>query len=148
MEFNGAVLVDNHKIENALENCSLLKLEYDLEISRCKEKLSSQIGDLSWWDKSLCNDGDADWFKVYKRKYKGQYYRCFSNNWLDNFQSVGLVSEESYKKFGDMGENYYSYTKQFWPLSSLIKAGTPVYLNHKQADFVNTFYKENNNVQN
>ncbi len=147
MEFNGAVLVDNQKIENALRNCSLWNLEYDLEIARCEEKLASQIGDLSWWDKFLCNEGDKDWFKVYKRKYRGAYYRCFRNNWLENFQSVGLISEESYKKFEDIGNNYYNYTEHFWPLSSLIKAGTPVYLNPAQADFVNTFYKGNDNVQ-
>lgn len=141
MEFNGAVLVANQKIENALKNYTSLKREYEKEIKRCEDKLASQLGDLSWWDNYICNDGDEDWFKVYKRKYNGQYYRCFSNNWLDNFQSVGLVSEESYKKLKDMGENCYRYTKQFWPLSSLIRAGTPVYLNPEQADFVNTFYK-------
>lgn len=146
MEFNGAVLVDNQKIENALENCSLLRLEYDLEISRCQEKLASQIGDLSWWDHIMCEGRRKKWEKVYLRKYNGYISSVFYDDWIYNFWKIGLVSEESYKKFEDMGENYYYYIKYFRPLGSLVKAGTPVYLNPEQAGFVNTFYKKGVNL--
>ncbi len=147
MEFNGAVLVDNQKIENALGNYKLLKKEYDSEIVRCEEKLASQIGDLSWWDNFWKYKRYGDWANVYIHKYNGHVSSVFYDDWIYNFWKIGLVSEESYKKFEDIGENYYYYLKYLRPLGSLVKAGTPVYLNPEQAGFVNTFYKENDNVQ-
>lgn len=143
MEFNGAVLVDNQKIENALGNYKLLKEEY-LEIEKgCQDKLAEEVDNLTWWENFKCDSRDKNWEKVYTQKYKGYVSSIFYDDWIYKFWKIGLVSEESYKKFEGMGENYYYYIKYFRPLGSLVKAGTPVYLNPEQADFVNTFYKEN-----
>ncbi len=141
MEFNGAVLVANKKIENALSNYTSLKREYEKEIKRCKDKLASQIDDLSWWDNFMCEEGDKDWFKVYKRKYKGwvsKYYKA----WLFRFKGIGLVTEEFHAKHEDMDLNHYYYEKEVYTLRSLSRAGEPVYLNPEQASFVNRFYTE------
>lgn len=142
MEFNGAVLVSNRKIENALNNYLSLKSEYEKEIKRCEDKLASQIGDLSWWDNFMYKDGDKDWFKVYERKYKGKYLRFWRNTWLENFRSVGLVTMETYKVYEYIDDNLPYYGKYASELKSLVQAGEPVYLNPSQASFVNKFYVE------
>ncbi len=140
MEFNGAVLVSNHKIENALNNYTSLKREYEKEIKRCEDKLASQISHLSWWDTFMCDEGDKDWFKVYKRKYKGKYLRFWRNAWLENFRSVGLVTIEEHKDYEYIDCNLPYYDRYTRELKSLVQAGEPVYLSPEQASFVNRFY--------
>lgn len=139
MEFNGAVLVSNRKIENALSNYTSLKREYEKEIKRCEDKLASQIGDLSWWDNFMCKDGDDDWFKVYKRKYKG-WVSTYHKAWLYHFKEIGLVTESFHSKYEDIDLNHYYYEKEVYTLRVLSRGGEPVYLNPAQASFVNGFF--------
>lgn len=141
MEFNGAVLVTNQKIENALENYKLLKGEYESEIARCEERLALEIGDLTWWNNFWKYSRYSDWVNVYIHKYKGYVDSFGGNDWFYNFYKLGLVEETTFQKLRDISINHIYYHRKDVSLTSLVQAGTPVYLNPEQADFVNTFYK-------
>lgn len=145
MEFNGAVLVDNHKIENALENYKLLKEEY-LKIEKgCQDKLSEEVGDLTWWENFKC-DVSYDWKKVYLCRYEHLFEvkdPDFYFSYLYKFYKIGLITRETLYKYRAVEEynNHYVKKEIYKTLKTLEQAGTTVYLNPEQADFVNTFYK-------
>ena len=146
MEFNGAVLVTNQKIENALENYKLLKEEY-LEIEKgCQDKLVEEVGDLTWWQNFKCDSRDKNWEKVYFCKYSHLITikdPDFYFSYLYKFYKIGLIDNETLYKYRTVEkyDNHYTKKEIYKILKTLVKAGTPVYLNPEQAAFVNTFYK-------
>tara|TARA_S200002703_G_C3697206_1_gene214092 strand:- start:62 stop:520 length:459 start_codon:yes stop_codon:yes gene_type:complete len=147
VEFNGAVLVTNQKIENVLENYKILKEEY-LKIEKyCQDELAAEVGDLTWWENFKCDSGCYDWAKVYLCKYSHLITikdPDFYFSYLYKFYKIGLIDKETLYKYRTVEKYDNHYTKRdiYKTLKTLVQAGTPVYLNPEQADFVNTFYKE------
>ena len=130
MEFNGAVLVDNEKIQVAIDNANS-----EWKIAKClrqtaRNVVSKEVESWSkfkrWWWKEDDDRGDFGiWLNrnSYMFEHEMWVYSRFGviNNkdfelWCDLWETVGLVGNE---------------------LEALIGAGKPVYLNPTQARFVN-----------
>lgn len=148
MEFNGSVLVDNKKIQSAIENYLEVKTEYLAEEKRCQEVLAAQIDTLSWWEKFWLADYD-DWGKVYHTKYDHLFVirdHKYYGSWLYRFYKIGLLSKDTLDKYRSVEEydSHWSKRNLAGTLETFISAGEPVYLNEEQAKFVVDFCVEEN----
>ena len=139
MEFKGAAQVDKDNLQKALFNYVELKDNYDKKIQHCKDKLSSEINTLSWWDKFWRDESYTDWFAVYKYKYNGALGVFFRNDWFENFNSVGLLSEEFYEKYKSIYEVLEAYEGVYVELSYLNNMSGEVYATPTQAYFIDKF---------
>lgn len=147
MEFNGAVLVDNKKIQSAIENYLEVKTEYLAEEKRCQEVLAAQIDTLSRWEKFwICKDY-KDWAKVYHTKYANLFVikdLKYHGSWLYRFYKIGLLSKHTLDKCRLVGEydSLWGKGNLAGTLKTFISAGEPAYLNEEQAEFVVDFCVE------
>lgn len=147
MEFNGAVLVDNKKIQSAVENYTKLRLDYLDEEKRCQDELASEINTLSRWELFKCNSDFYDWAKVYYTKYKPLSVSVspeLQGSWLYRFYKIGLLSKDALDKYRLVEEYANDYTKCriVKTLGMFTLVGEPIYLNEEQARFVGYFCEQ------
>jgi hypothetical protein len=138
MEFKGAAQVDKDNLQKALFNYVELKDNYDKKIQHCKDKLSSEINTLSWWDKFWRDEHHPDWIVVYKNVCKG-VMKPYGNDWFENFNSVGLLSEEFYDKYKSIYKVLGDYEGVYAELSYLNNMSGVVYVTPTQAYFIDKF---------
>ena len=143
MDFNGAVLVYNKRIQNACDNYKVMDKERDKFIKSVTDTLTQEFEGLSWWQKFCYND-DPLWglekFRyVLKKKYKVRVISNWHKYDLDSLYQGHVISQEDYDKY-DFGYHHGTSID----LMTLIRCGEPVYLNPQQARFVNRFYEEEN----
>tara|TARA_R100000951_G_scaffold114219_1_gene118016 strand:+ start:760 stop:1176 length:417 start_codon:yes stop_codon:yes gene_type:complete len=132
-KFNGAVLVDNEKIEQAL---CWYKLYFNANNKRARElKAKAKLhvagyGKFKKWYYSSSKREDKE-LSVFIGKYLNMF------DWLcDGYFRAGLICEAEYKIL--MTHNY-DRDELYGDIKAMISCGKPVYLNPTQARFVNSW---------
>ena len=141
MNFDGAVLVDNKRIQNACDNYKVMDKERDSYINNYITTLTKEFEDLSWWQKFWYEDcpvwGLEKFQYVLKKKYGVGYRSNWTKDTLRGLYQGGVISEEDYDKL-----NFGYYHNIMVDLMTMVRCGEPVYLNPQQARFVNKFYED------
>lgn len=132
MKFNGAVLVDNNRINNAYNNYRKINEHYQEVFQSAKGKAITEVDTWStfakWWYKKPCHifmwkmryDVDG-WTPLRRVLWEQEYIDKETHDWLERLD-YGLRS--------DMNDLY-----------AFVSCGEPVYLNAHQARLANEFYK-------
>ena len=141
MNFDGAVLVDNRRIQNACDNYKVMSRERAEFINKFITILTQEFEGLSWWQKFCYNDdpiyGLEKFRYVLKKKYGVDYYSNWYEHDLIGLYKGGVISQEDYDKL-----NFGYYHNIMVDLMTMVRCGEPVYLNPQQARFVNKFYED------
>lgn len=136
-QFNGAVLVCNEKIENALSWYRFIYNKNAAFERTCRDAAIQQVATWSRWEKWINKfytsnskkSTEIDWFFT---RYCGMF-DCVSVA----YQRAGILDEKEAKIL-----SYWRYErllKVYDDLQELVECGKPVYLNVTQAKFVNTW---------
>ena len=135
MEFNGAALVANKKIKTALNVYYMYKSSNDRRVRLLKQQarqLVDNMHPIKKWLYENNNYKEDMLIGIFISKYMGMF-----DGFADGFLKAGIICRKEYKAIS------YSVPPSFADeLSSLVACGEPVYLNPKQASFVNLWSKK------
>lgn len=133
MKFNGAVLVENKRINNAYNNYSKINEHHKEVLEAAKEKAIAEVdtwsGFAKWWYK------DETPFDMWVKRYRLSFF-CSSVHTLYHKE---FMSEDTYNW---CDRSAWGLKSDMNDLYAFVSCGEPVYLNPHQARLVNEFYKE------